>query len=75
MASTTMGVRLSSDERMWLDEYATFTGKTASELMREAVLEMIEDAVDVYEYNRAMSETDEEEYSMDDVMRSVMEAQ
>ena len=73
--STTLGVRLTEDERHWITEYAEFTGKTVSEVIREAVLETIEDAIDLYEYNKALAEDDGVRITMDEVMRDVLEAQ
>ena len=58
MASTTMGVRFSEEERTWIEQYAMFSGKTASEVIRESVLDTIEDAIDAYEYKRALEEDD-----------------
>ena len=75
MASTTMGVRFSEEERSWIEEYAKFTGKSVSEIIRESVLETIEDAVDLYEYNRALAEDDGTRFSMEEVMREVADAQ
>ena len=71
MASTTMGVRFSEEERSWIEEFAKFNGKTASEVIREAVLEAIEDAIDVHEYKKALEEGDGTRYTMEEVMREL----
>lgn len=71
MASTTMGVRFSEEERSWIEEFAKFNGKTASEVIREAVLEAIEDAIDVHEYKKALEEDDGTRYTMEEVMREL----
>lgn len=74
MASKTMGVRFSEEERIWIEQYALFTGKTASEVIRESVLEAIEDAIDVYEYKRALEQDDGERFTMDEVMKELGDA-
>ena len=71
MASTTMGVRFSEEERNWIEQYAMFTGKSASEVIRESVLDAIEDAIDAYEYKKALEEDDGERYTLEDVMREL----
>ena len=71
MASTTMGVRFSEEERSWIEEFAKFNGKTVSEVIREAVLEAIEDAIDVHEYKKALEEDDGARYTMEEVMREL----
>lgn len=75
MATSTMGVRFTEEERSWIAEYAAFAGMTASEVIREAVLETIEDAVDAYEYGLALAEDDGGRLSMADVMGMVVAAQ
>lgn len=72
--SGTMGVRFTDEERHWINEYATFAGKTASEVIRESVLETIEDAIDIYEYNKALAEDDGTRYTMDEVMKMLGDA-
>lgn len=74
MASTTMGVRFSEEERGWIEQYAMFSGKTASEVIRESVLEAIEDAIDAYEYKRALEDDDGVRYTMDEVMQELGDA-
>ena len=71
MASTTMGVRFSEEERSGIEDVAKFKGKTASEVIREAVLEAIEDAIDVHEYKKALEEDDGTRYTMEEVMREL----
>lgn len=73
--STTMGVRFTEEERDWISQYAAFAGKTVSEVIREAVLETVEDAVDLYEYNCALVEDDDEYISNEEMMRLALEAE
>ena len=71
MASTTMGVRFSEEERNWIEQYAMFSGKTASEVIRESVLDTIEDAIDAYEYKRAVEEDDGARFTVEEVMKEL----
>lgn len=73
-SSSTMGVRFSEEERSWIEQYAMFTGKTASEVIRESVLDAIEDAIDVYEYKRAVEEDDGGRFTLEEVMRELGDA-
>ena len=50
MAMTSTAIRFASEEREWIQAYADFVGKSFFEVVREAVLERIEDAADVEAY-------------------------
>lgn len=75
MAMTTTAIRFASDERDWIQSYADFMGKSFSEVVREAVLERIEDAADLQAYEDALAEDDGTTYSMDEAVRMAMEAE
>lgn len=72
--SGTLGVRFTNEERNWINEYAAFTGKTVSEVIRESVFETIEDAIDLYEYQKALEEDDGTRYTMDEVLAMLGDA-
>ena len=74
MGSRTMGVRFSEEERDWIEQYAMFSGKTASEVIRESVLDAIEDAIDAYEYKRALEEDDGVRYTHEEVLKMLGDA-
>ena len=68
MAMTATAIRFADDEREWIQAFADFTGQTFSEVVRESVLERIEEAAD----SEALAEDDGKRYSMDEVMRMAM---
>ena len=65
---TATAIRFADDEREWIQAFADFTGQTFSEVVRESVLERIEEAAD----SEALAEDDGKRYSMDEVMRMAM---
>jgi predicted DNA-binding protein len=68
MAKIATTIRFTAEEREWIQNYADFSGKTFSEVVREAVLEKIEDAADLLAYNEALVEDDGTRYSLDEVV-------
>lgn len=72
MAMTATAIRFADDEREWIQAFADFTGQTFSEVVRESVLERIEEAADLQAYSEALAEDDDKRYSMDEVMRMAM---
>ena len=75
MAMTATAIRFAPEERSWIQSYADFCGKTFSDVVREAVLEKIEDAADVEAYNAALAEDDGTRYTTDEVMRMALAAE
>lgn len=75
MAMATKAIRFAPEECSWIESYAEFRGKSFSEVVREAVLEKIEDATDLRDYQAALAEDDGTRYSMDEVMRMVLVAE
>ncbi len=65
-------IRFADDEREGIQAFADFTGQTFSEVVRESVLERIEEAADLQAYSEALAEDDGKRYSMDEVMRMAM---
>jgi len=58
---------LAPEERKWIQNYADFCGKSFSEVVREAVLERIEDEADLRAYDEALALDDGTGYSMAEV--------
>lgn len=58
MASATMTIRLESDEKALISDYATAFGQSVSEFMRKAALERIEDELDLKVWREAKAEFD-----------------
>lgn len=52
----TISLRLSSEDTMLFKKYAELNGMSVSELVRQSVLERIEDEYDLAAYERAMKE-------------------
>ena len=57
-ATTTLTVRMGSDERALVGDYAKTFGMTASEFVRKAVLDRIEDELDLRDWYAAKAEFD-----------------
>lgn len=58
MASATMTIRLESDEKALISDYAAAFGQSVSEFMRKAALERIEDELDLKVWREAKAEFD-----------------
>lgn len=75
MAMETTAIRFAPEEKSWIQSYADFCGKTFSDVVREAVLEKVEDAADLEAYAETLEADDGVRYSMDEVMRMAMMAE
>ena len=64
-------LRLSDAETQLIKNYAALQGASVSEIVRKAVLEKIEDELDLAAYDRALAEyqTNPVTYSQDEVER------
>jgi len=60
MPGTTMTIRLDAEDKSLITAYAKTFGKTASEFMREAALERIEDELDLKAWDEAKREFEED---------------
>jgi len=56
--STTFTMRLDENQKKLIAEYATVMGISMSELMLNATLDLIEDAIDLREWKEAKAEFD-----------------
>lgn len=64
----TTAIRFAPEERSWIQSYADFIGKSFSDVVREAALEVVEDAVDTQAYAAAVSEDDGERFTFAEVL-------
>lgn len=69
----TISLRLNDDDTRVIKAYADMHGMSVSELMRESVLERIEDEFDLKAYESAMAEykANPVTYSLEDVAREL----
>ena len=75
MAMEATPIRFEPEEKSWIQAYADFVGRTFSDVVREAALEMVETAADRQAYEDAVAADDGVRYSTDEVMRMAMEVQ
>jgi stalled ribosome rescue protein Dom34 len=73
--SVVISLRLSDTDKKFIKDYAALKGKSVSEIVRNAVLEKIEDEIDLIAYDRAMAEylADPVTYTLDEVERMLSE--
>lgn len=69
--STTFSMRLEDSQKALIAEYAAIHGKSMSEFMLNAALDIIENETDLRDWNAAKSEFNENPvtYSNDEIMR------
>jgi len=69
--STTFTMRLEESQKALIAEYAAMQGKSMAEFMLEAVLDVIEDEIDLRDWKEAKAEFDKNPitYSSDEIMR------
>ena len=65
----TISLRLKEDEALLFKDYARVNGMTLSELVRQSVMDRIEDEYDLRAYEKAIQEykADPTTYSLDEV--------
>ncbi len=68
MAMQTTAIRFGAEEKEWIQAYADFTGRSFSDVVREAALEAVEDAADLYAYNEALVEDTGERFTLAEVI-------
>jgi uncharacterized protein (DUF1778 family) len=69
VATVTAGVRLTVEEKSAIQKYAEAHGQSFSDVMRQAVLEKIEDEYDLGLLMEALAHDDGVRYSHADMMR------
>lgn len=75
MAMSATAIRFDEGEKDWIQSYASVLGMSFSEFVRSAALDKVEEVADIKAYNEALADDDGTRYSMDEVMRMVMEAE
>ena len=75
MAMEATTIRFEPEEKSWIQAYADFVGRSFSDVVREAALEMVEDAADRQAYEDAVAADDGVRLSTDEVMRMALEAE
>ncbi len=73
MAMGAAAIGFDDGEKELIQSYAGVLGMSFSEFVRRAALEKAEDMADIEACNKVLAEDDGTRYSMDDVMRMVME--
>ncbi len=64
----------STEEIAWIQSYADSCGKTFSNVVKEAVLEKVEEAAEVLAYQEALEDSDEIRFSNDEVCEMALKA-
>lgn len=74
MASATMTIRLESEEKNLIADYAAAFGTSVSEFMRRAALERIEDELDLKAWYEAKAEFDADPvtYSAEEIAKKYL---
>lgn len=74
MSSVTMTIRLESEEKKLISDYAAAFGSSVSEFMRRVALERIEDDLDLKAWYEAKAEYDIDPvaYSADEIARKYL---
>ncbi|MCL2525740.1 MAG: DUF6290 family protein [Coriobacteriia bacterium] len=67
MSKVSTAIRFAPEEKSWIQKYADFQGKSFSDVVRDAVLEKIEDEADLRAYDVALASNDGTSYSMDEI--------
>lgn len=71
MAMEATTIRFAPEEKAWIQSYCDFVGKSFSDVVREAVLEKVEDEADLLAYNEALEEDDGECISMEELLEKL----
>ena len=66
-----LSIRLNEEEKRIIDTYAKFNNKTITQVVKEAILEKIENEFDLNELNKAIEEYEKNSvsYSNDEVWK------
>jgi predicted DNA-binding protein len=71
MTTQTMNFRLDSEDKELIQSYAKLHGRSAGEMIREAILSKIEDEFDLHDFKTAKAEFEKSPVtvSQDDLMK------
>jgi len=72
MAKVVQGIRFEPEEIEMINEYAKFTGKTFSAVVRESTLEAIEDKIDADALKEAIRNDSSIYLTLDEVIKEVL---
>ncbi|MCL2137399.1 MAG: DUF6290 family protein [Coriobacteriia bacterium] len=72
MAKVVQGIRFEPEEIEMINEYAKFTGKSFSAVVRESTLEAIEDKIDVEILREAIRNDSGTYLTLDEVIEEVL---
>ncbi len=75
MAMETTAIRFAPEEKSWIQSYADFCGRSFSDVVREAILEKVEDAADIQAYAAALEQDDGIRYTTEEVAKMALEAE
>jgi predicted transcriptional regulator len=64
---TTTAIRFADDERDLIQSYADFHGETFSSVVRSAVMDVIDDWLDVQAYNEALANDDGSRHTHEEI--------
>lgn len=69
----TISLRLSDEETTLIKDYARLKKMTVSEIIRQTILERIEDEIDLLAYNKAMKEYEKDSvtYSHEEMKKMI----
>ncbi|MCL2605778.1 MAG: DUF6290 family protein [Coriobacteriia bacterium] len=67
MSKVSTAIRFAPEEKSWIQGYADFQGKSFSDVVRDAILEKIEDEADLRAYDAALVAGDDAGYSMNEI--------
>ena len=72
--STTFTMRIDKDKKALISEYATIYGKSMSEFMIDAALDVIEDAIDLSDWKKAKVEFEKNPltYTADEIAKKYL---
>ena len=71
MAMEATTIRFAPEEKAWIQSYCDFVGKSFSDVVREAVLEKVEDEADLLAYREALEESDGEYITMEELLEKL----
>ena len=71
MAMEATTIRFAPEEKAWIQSYCDFVGKSFSDVVREAVLEKVEDEADLLAYREALEEDDGEYITMEELLEKL----
>ncbi|MCL2826532.1 MAG: DUF6290 family protein [Eggerthellaceae bacterium] len=72
MVKVLQGIRFEPEEVRLITEYAEFTGKSFSTIVRESTMSVLEDKVDTEELRKAVAEDSGRYYTLEEVEKELL---